>query len=378
MTDSIEQGLAHHSAGRLGEAAAIYRRILDADPNHADALHLLGTLAFQQNRNAEAIELIGRALKLAPDAPEFHAAMGQVLAAEGRFSQAASAYEQSLALRDEQPDVHFNLGCTFLTLGQPAPAVRSFTRAISLRPNFPDAFVNLGAAFRAMGKLDEAADCYAHAIKLEPGNAAALVNLGQVLKSTGQLDAAIACFDQALSLHPDLIEARSGKIYTLYYHPAADSARLLWENVQWNQRHAKPLRGVRRAHGNDPSPDRTLRIGYVSPDFRDHVAGHYLMPLLTAHDRSRFEVYCFSNAVRTDPMTEKFEAICDGWRDISRLDDVAADELIRRDKIDILLDTTLHMGGNRLPLFRTQARARFKLHFAGIPPRPASRRWIIG
>src|SRR5579862_151539 len=105
MSDSIEQGLAHHSAGRLEEAGRIYRRILEADPDSADALHLLGTLAFQQNQNDEAIKLIGRAVKLAPQAPEFHAALAQALAAGGKLNEATAEYERSLFLRDEQPDV---------------------------------------------------------------------------------------------------------------------------------------------------------------------------------------------------------------------------------------------------------------------------------
>jgi predicted O-linked N-acetylglucosamine transferase (SPINDLY family) len=214
--------------------------------------------------------------------------------------------------------------------------------------------------------LDEAAGCYQQAVKLQPGNARALVNLGQIFKTLGQLDAAIACFDRAIAIAPDLADARSGKIYTLLYHPKCEASHLLWENLLWNQWHCKPLRATRRGHVIDRSTDRKLRIGYVSPDFRDHVAGLYLLPLLKAHDRQRFEVYCYSNVRRHDAVTEQFAACATAFRDIGDMTDERAEQVIRDDRIDILVDTTLHMGGNRLLLFARKP-APVQMTFCGYP-----------
>ncbi|HET6248557.1 MAG TPA: tetratricopeptide repeat protein [Tepidisphaeraceae bacterium] len=366
MQSLLEQALAHHHAGRLAEARETYREILQQNPNEPDALHLLGTLEFQEHRLDEAMELIRRALETAPEAAEFHAALAQVLFASGKIDEAIAAYRHALSLRHDMPDVHYNLGSALLRTGQFESAARSLREAINLRPDFPDAMNNLGTAFRSMGKLDESAACYQRAVALQPGDVKACVNLAQVLKMTGQLDGAIEYFDRAIALAPHMPDARSGKIYTLHYHPKCNAAQLLWENLLWNQCHAKPLRGIRRGHDIDPSPNRKLRIGYVSPDFRDHVAGLYLLPLFKAHDREKFEIYAYSNVARSDAITRQFQSHCDFWRDIAGVDDERAERMIRHDRIDILVDTTMHMGGNRLLLFARKP-APIQVTFCAYP-----------
>src|SRR5262249_11791338 len=104
-------------------------------------------------------------------------------------------------------------------------------------------------------------------------------------------------------------------------------------------------------HENDRDPNRRIRIGYVSPDFRTHVVGMNMLPLLKAHDHSQVEVFCYADVRRPDSMTEQCRATADEWRDIlSKTDEQVAD-VIRADKIDILIDLTLHMAHNRLLTF---------------------------
>jgi predicted O-linked N-acetylglucosamine transferase (SPINDLY family) len=138
------------------------------------------------------------------------------------------------------------------------------------------------------------------------------------------------------------------------------------ELARWNQRHAEPLKKLIQPHANDRDPDRRLRIGYVSPDFRDHVVGRNLLPLLRQHDHGQLEIFCYANVIRFDGLTEQCRRCADGWRSIVGLSDSQTADLIRQDRIDILVDLALHTGGNRLGVFARKP-APVQATFAGYP-----------
>ncbi|HTW94903.1 MAG TPA: hypothetical protein VMD30_08935, partial [Tepidisphaeraceae bacterium] len=117
---------------------------------------------------------------------------------------------------------------------------------------------------------------------------------------------------------------------------------------------------------NDRSPDRRLKIGYVSPDFREHVVGHNVLPIIRDHDRSQFEIFCYSNVRAPDEMTDRFKELADQWRPIYRIPDEEVAKKIREDQIDILVDLALHMSYGRLLVFARMP-APVQATFAGYP-----------
>ena len=108
----------------------------------------------------------------------------------------------------------------------------------------------------------------------------------------------MACFRRALELRPDYAEAHSGLLYTQIFSPGCDAQALYQEHCRWNQRHAAPLAKFIEPHPNDRSPDRRLRVGYVSANFCDHVVGRNLLPLFREHDRRQFEIFCYADLPR--------------------------------------------------------------------------------
>jgi predicted O-linked N-acetylglucosamine transferase (SPINDLY family) len=138
------------------------------------------------------------------------------------------------------------------------------------------------------------------------------------------------------------------------------------EHTRWNERHAAPLQHLIRPLFNDRSPERRLRIGYVSPNFRDHVIGQNLLPLLREHDRRQFEILCYSDSPRHDALTGLFRGYADVWSETFGLSDEELAQRIREDGVDILLDLTLHLGMNRLLVFARQP-APVQATFAGYP-----------
>lgn len=382
--DLLRDALRHHQSGALGQAEAIYRQILSRDARHADALHLLGALCAQTNRTAEAVEHLTQAVAVRPAFPEAHYNRGHALAAAGRGEEAIAAYRQAIAQRPAFPEALNNLGGLLRDRRQLAEAIDACRRAIDLRPDYPEALVNLGSALHASGALDDALAAARRAIALRPAYAEAhhllahvlsdlgrldeslaackqalairpayaevFALLGHVLKDVGRIDDAIAASRMAIALRPADAAAHSNLLLTLHFHPGSTPASLAAEHREWKRRHAASIPHV-TSHANDRDPDRRLRVAYVSPDFRRHPIGRFLLPLLAHHDRERVEVICYDNAPRADDVTARLRAHADAWRPITALDDDAAARLIRDDRVDVLVDLTMHAARNRLLVF---------------------------
>jgi predicted O-linked N-acetylglucosamine transferase (SPINDLY family) len=171
------------------------------------------------------------------------------------------------------------------------------------------------------------------------------------LRETAQIDEAIASHRRAVRLDPNFVNAHSCLVFALNCDPNCQAAEILAEHQAWSDRHARPLMSEIIPHANERSPDRRLRIGYVSADFRRHSVGHFFLPLLENHDRRKFEVFCYSNVQYPDDLTERMKRSCDAWRDIISLGDAEAANLIRSDGMDILVDLSGHTAGNRLRVF---------------------------
>jgi predicted O-linked N-acetylglucosamine transferase (SPINDLY family) len=348
LRETFDLAMRHHQAGRSHDAEQLYRQILAAQPEHGGALHYLGVIAHQAGRNDIAVDLIRRAITLAPGDAQAHNSLGIALKNVGQLDQAVATYHQAIALWPKFVEAYSNLGNALREKGQLNEAVAACQKALSLRPDYAEAHCNLGLALQEGGKLEEAIACYRRAIALRPIYPDAYNNLGNAFKDMGQLDEAIAAYRQAVALNPDLPGAHSNLLLTLNYHPDMDANQIAVEHRAWADRHAPPPAGEIITHNNERSPNRRIRIGYISSDFRRHSAGYFLLPLLESHDHSNFEIFCYANVQRSDDFTERMKRSSDVWRNIFGLSDESAAKLIRSDGIDILVDLSGHTAGNRL------------------------------
>jgi predicted TPR repeat methyltransferase len=242
ISDSAMQAaLQLHQAGKLEAAENLYRDILSRDPNHADALRLLGMIALQQGRAGDATELIQRSLSIDPNKPESHHNLGDALRSAGKLDAAVDAYARAAQLRPDWAEAHGALGNALLDQQKPALAAEAYSQAIRLKPALPIGYLNLGKALHELSRrddakaaflkaielrpdwpeaynhlgnvlwdeknLDDAAAAYAKAVALKPDYPAANWSLGNVLNLKRDLPAAIACFERVLRFHPTLAEA---------------------------------------------------------------------------------------------------------------------------------------------------------------------------
>ncbi|MGA2441511.1 MAG: tetratricopeptide repeat protein [Tepidisphaeraceae bacterium] len=344
-------GKALTETGRVDEAIDSYRQAIRLKPDNAVAHNNLGIALRDTGQLEKAVASYREAIRLKGDYPEAHNNLGIALKDMGRLDEAIACYRQAIGINPHYAEARGNLGNALSDLGRLEEAIAAYRDAIRLKLDFAQAHYGLGIAARAKGQLDQAIASYRQAIRLKPDLAELHNNLGIALMDMGQLDEAIASYRQAIRLKGDDAIAHGNLVFALHYHPGYDAGMICEEARRWNRQHAEPLKKFIRPHGNNRDPDRRLRIGYVSADFRDHAVGQNLLPLLREHDHRQMEIFCYSNVVRGDALTDQLRGYADAWRSIVGLSDSQAADLIRQDHIDILVDLALHTAKKGLTVF---------------------------
>jgi tetratricopeptide (TPR) repeat protein len=207
MHDDLSLALERHRRGLLDEAERLYRQALCARPDDADALHLLGLVAYQRGDPARAVTWISAAIDHNPHAATYHANLAEVYRALGRLDRAAASGRAALRLQPDHPEAANNLGTVLLQLGQVEAAAWQFGAALRGRPDFALACNNLGNALRLLGDDEQAFDHFRRAAELDPSLAVARSNVGQMLLQRRQLHEALGHCEAAVRLRPALAEA---------------------------------------------------------------------------------------------------------------------------------------------------------------------------
>lgn len=369
-------------SGRLGEAAALLERAVRSAPNNAFYLSSLGTAYRSLGRGREALTVLLMALARKPDFAEaaFHLAL--TFEEQGDLAAARECCERALELEPSLPQAAerlsslknqpnpsavakqprapaANAGMTSAQLlaalgetlrlgGQASAASAWYRAALKLDPALPNAHTALGAIDADEGRFDAAIEHFQRALELDENFHVARGYLATVFDESGRLDEAQAEYRQAVARSPEDPTAHSVLLFNMQFWAGVSAGDILAEARTWNARHARPLAARAEPLYPERSPERRLRIGYVSPDFQTHVLSLFTIPLLQHHDHQQFEIYCYSSVATPTAQTERIRGYADVFRDVVALDDAALADVIRRDRIDILVDITMHMIGRRL------------------------------
>ncbi|MGA3066735.1 MAG: tetratricopeptide repeat protein [Tepidisphaeraceae bacterium] len=356
--------LAHRR--QFAQAVEEYQAALKLRPKYVEAMNNLGSALVELGKFTEAIQVLQKALALNANFAQAQNNLGNALRATGRLEEATAVLSRALALRSDLPEVHNNLGQVWLTRGDHSAAIAAYRRAIELRPDYPQAWSNLCSALAQTFQAQPALEAGRKAVECGPQVLQAHSNLAVVLKDVGLLDECLQHLDQALAIDPNSAPVLCNRIYTICFHPDFDAEAILRESRQWNRRHGEPLKFLIAPHNNSPDPQRRLRIGYISPDFHRHPVGLALEPLFENHHHEQFEIICFDNSFLSDAVTKRLRACADGWYQIAGLSDAQVVEFIRKLRIDILVDLSLHMAGNRLEVFALKP-APIQVTYLGYP-----------
>ena len=208
-SELLATAVEHHQAGRLQVAEEIYRQILAREPQHADAIHLVGLVALQTGQHRRAVEWIGRAVAIRGDRAHFHSNLGEAYRALGRTPEAIACYRRALEVNPAFAGAHYNLANALKEQGQFTEAIQSYRRAVERNPGYAEAHNNLGNLLKNLGQTEEAIACYERALHGRPGFADAHNNLGNALKQQGRAAEAITCFQRTIELSPGHAQAHA-------------------------------------------------------------------------------------------------------------------------------------------------------------------------
>jgi len=209
--ETLEQALALHQMGRLAEAEQLYKRILQQEPDHIDALHLLGMAALQAGQKERGARLLEKVIRVRPDIAAAHSNRGVALRDLGRLAEAVASYDKAIALAPDFAEAHNNRGVALADLGRFAEAIASCDRAIALKPDYAEAHNNRGNALRGLDRFEEAVASYERAIALNPRSAEAHANRGVAFEELRRFAEALAASDRAIALKPDYAEAHNNR-----------------------------------------------------------------------------------------------------------------------------------------------------------------------
>jgi predicted O-linked N-acetylglucosamine transferase (SPINDLY family) len=311
----VDTVVALFNGGRFSEAEAGASILVEQFPQHAMGWKLLGISLYRLNRYDDALSALLRARELNPRDVDALQVCAAILEAKGRHEEAGQACRQLL----------------------------------ELAPRHAEGLRILGIVLMSTGQFDEAEQVCLRAVEAAPNTALAPNTLGLLYMRLGRLTEAAVWFQRSLEHGPDGDQTRSNLLLCLTHSEAAEPAGLFAEHRRFGAQFETPRKAHWPQHTNPKEPERLLRIGLISGDFRRHAVASFLEPVLPylARDASLC-LHAYSNTPRVDEVTERLRGHFAGWKDIYGTPDHTVANLIRTDGIDILIDLAGHTANNRL------------------------------
>lgn len=392
-------GAACYGLGRYHDAVKLFRKAISLHEPYPEAHSNLCVALKETGSLVEAEKHCRRAIELRPQFASAYANLAKVFAAQETWDMSIFYFLKSLELQPEQPQVLYKLGLSLARVGRNEEAVEYLRKAVALRPDSAEAHNNLAGVLFRSRIYDEAKDHFERSLELkdDPG---VHFNYAVFLQFMGQLDQSKYHYRKVLDAAPNAVEANSNLIAILlaeglhreayeYIHEVLKfdpvhigtkdcllmhylyDADMPAEEIdgahrQWGERVAEQVPLPKRSFKNDRNPDRPLRVGFVSGDFREHAVVRFLLDVFKGFDPENIELYCFSNNQYNDWITEKVKGAASGWWEIKGMADDKAAEIIQGERIDILVDLAGHTSDNRLLLFARKP-APIQVNWLGYP-----------
>jgi protein O-GlcNAc transferase len=372
--------------------------------SEAIALFDQSKLLKQQGNWSEAEQCLRQAIQLQPSHWGACNNLATLLQQRGDVAAAALFYEQALQYKPDFAEAIANRASVWQLQGELERAKPEFIRALQLKPNYVPAHLNLAYLYQQQGRLKGALDHFQRVVELDPSQTAARFQMGQILEYQDQSETALAIYQEALAIDPsadyihayiNLIqlrqcnwqdyESRMQALLNMITQSLTDETAhgfnpfitsLLNAPLSLHrdiaQTQAKRVMSSSSVQSLPPCSRRRdrqsepLRVGYLSPDFRDHAVGRLIYQIFQHHDRRQFRVYAYATVDTYDVITEQIQKGCDQFTNLGLMTTQQAAQQIRADEIDILIDLAGYTIGNGAAILSLQP-APIQAQFLGYP-----------
>ncbi|MBS1188067.1 MAG: repeat-containing protein [Burkholderiaceae bacterium] len=425
----IQQAIGYFQRGNLEHADALIQTVLEREPRHFDALHVLGVIRVQQRRRDDAVELFRQAIAVNPGSSLVHFNLAAILSESGQDIEALPHHERTVNLSPRQPDAWVNYGRCLNNLERYDEALACFEKALQIAPDFVEALNNQGALLAGIGRNEEALRCFERLLALGYSHPSAWLNVGNTLCKLGRFEVALPHFDRCLQLDPGNAMAwrQKGNILnqlkrhhdalvcyeralTLapeddYLHEDWLSTKLsmcdwfgidarieeIVARIERGQKAAIPFsvlnflddpalqKKAAMIHAKKFPPDPGLgtiekykrkdkiRLGYFSHDFHNHATSFLAAGMFEQHDRNRFEIFAFSfGPDKDDAMRSRLLSAFDQFINVRDMSDMQIAQLAREMEIDIAIDLQGFQTMHRTGIFAFRA-APVQVSFLAYP-----------
>lgn len=345
------RGVVQMQRGNHEEAVRLIKRSLDFEPRNPQALSNLGNALLELKRYDEAIAALRLAVEVQPDSADALGNLGRALRRRRYYTEAVEVYRKAVTVAPDRPGLYSALGVALTEAGEHPAAVEAHARALELAPDRVEFKNNLAQAHRLAGRTAEAERELREALLLNPEEGELHLALGRIVNQEGRFDEAIELYRQARDHGAANTKFEIALMFFQNHVLGNDPAQSRHDAIAYAQRragHVVPFKD----HVNDPNPDRPLRIGWVSADFKTHPVGRFLVAAFREIDQSKLSMHAYSMAdPPQDPINREIRAIVPNWLNIQSMTDEEVAHQIRKDRIDVLIDLSGHTGGNRLGVF---------------------------
>jgi predicted O-linked N-acetylglucosamine transferase (SPINDLY family) len=394
----LSQANEQFQAGNLEAARTSFTRVLTLDPLHAQAHYMLSTIARHHGDLESALGLAQRAISLEPTNSDFHFGLGGIYASQRRLAEAIRSYQEAVRLNPEIPEWRLELAAMLIRAGRLDEAMAVYEAGRVAGPPDARAYFDLGEALLKRRQLNEAEQVLQQAAIMAPGSGGiqfylaiacreqdrlmdaetaarraitlapdmpqGWFALGSVLTRQAKHVDAVEHYREAISLLPEYEAARDGLLCTMNYSEHWSAREIYDAHVEWGRRFRK-VEPTAVAFSRRAASHR-IRVGYLSPDYRQHPVSHFIEPVLRHHDRGRFEIFCYHSDAREDPVTTRLRGWVENWRSLGGASDAELENVLRGDGLDILVELSGHTDGHRLGVLARRI-APIQITYLGYP-----------
>jgi protein O-GlcNAc transferase len=392
-TKIFDEALQLQMKGKFDEAQKIYLKIISENINNDKLFFFTGTSFLQTNDYNKAIKFLDKSIKLNPNIPEAYNNKGIALTKIEKYAESVQNYDRAINLKKDYVDAYLNKGVSLRILKKYKESIRCFKTCIKLKPKEPKIYNNLGNVHIEIKNFNIAVECYSKALQLNKNFGEAYGNRGRILRRFDHHKLALDDFEKAYK-NDNNLDYIIGDLFFLKMNFCD------WENfykfkeqIENGINNKKKITGpsilflnddqnqhkiVAEQHAKDQisqisnfprmfhKKNDKIRIGYFSPDFRDHPVMHLILDVLKNHDKSKFDIYGFYHGPKEDKWTDNVKEYFHKFYNVYKKSEEEIATLSRENKIDIAVDLCGYTKFS-IPKTYIKGAAPIQINYLGYP-----------